>query len=102
MRLVKTTLIFSAVLFAVSCASQPIVEIPPGAPGFFFGLLHGATALFALVGSFFADVRIYSFPNSGCPYDLGYVIGAGFFLAASGVQLEMVSTTWTRTLLLNY
>jgi len=86
-RLANVILICSAVLFAASCASQPLIEeMPPDAPGFLFGLLHGATVLFALIGSFFIDVRIYSFPNTGWPYDLGYVIGAAFFFGSIGAS----------------
>jgi hypothetical protein len=76
-RMAKLILICSAAIFAVSCATQLIEEVPPDAPGFMFGFLQGLTMLFALIGSFFFDVRIYAFPNSGWPYDLGYVIGAG-------------------------
>lgn len=80
-RMTKLVLICSAAFFAVSCASQLIVEVPPDAPGFIFGFLQGLTILFAFIGSFFLDVRIYAFPNSGWPYDLGYLIGAGMFFS---------------------
>lgn len=72
-----------AFVFAVSCATQPI---PSGydPPGFLMGAGHGFTMVFSLVGSFFQDVRIYAFPNSGVWYDVGYVIGAALFLGGSG------------------
>jgi len=66
--------VFGLVLAA--CATQPSPEAF-NPPGFWSGLLHGATAPFALVGSLFKDIRIYAFPNSGWWYDLGFVLGIG-------------------------
>jgi len=71
------------VLALWGCAHQP----SPSAydpPGFFSGLLHGFLILFSFIGSLFADVRIYSFPNSGGWYDFGYLIGASMFLGGGG------------------
>jgi hypothetical protein len=70
-----------AVVFA-ACATQP----PPSAataPGFWLGLLHGFSALFALVGELFTSYRIYAFPNSGGLYDLGFVLGAALAFGGS-------------------
>ena len=62
------------VLVALSgCATQPVVE--HAKPGFLLGLLHGSTAILALLGSLFFNIRIYAFPNSGFWYDLGFVTG---------------------------
>jgi hypothetical protein len=68
------------------CASQPAGAI--GSPGFLFGLWHGFIAPLALVGAllhwllpateiggYFAEVRIYAWPNAGPFYDLGFVLG---------------------------
>jgi hypothetical protein len=74
---------FAAVLSA--CATQPAPSAP-SPPGFFFGFLHGFTILFSLIGSIFTDYRIYSFPNSGWWYDLGYFLGASTFLGGSGAS----------------
>jgi hypothetical protein len=74
-----------AVLMAgvfAACATQP----PPsaqGLPGFWLGLLHGFTALFALVGELFTSYRVYAFPNSGGFYDLGFVLGAALAFGGS-------------------
>jgi hypothetical protein len=57
------------------CAHQPIGTFSPGAPGFWLGLLHGVIAPISLIGSFFADHRIYAIPNSGVLYDLGFLLG---------------------------
>jgi len=66
-----------AVCIAVAgCATQPA----PSAyhpPGFLYGLLHGFTVFFSLIGGLFWDVRIYAFPNSGWFYDLGFFLGFG-------------------------
>jgi hypothetical protein len=69
----------AAVLLVLAAgAGQP----PPaaGAPGFWLGLVHGATALFSLFTSLFAPVRIYAVPNDGFLYDLGFVTGFTAFL----------------------
>lgn len=72
-------LLFAAILSA--CATQPAPSAP-SSPGF----LHGFTILFSLIGSIFTDYRIYSFPNSGWWYDLGYLLGASAFLGGSGAS----------------
>ena len=89
----------SLTLFLVSCARQPDVSAP-NPPGFFLGLWHGFIAAFSLIGSIFADIRIYAYPNAGFWYDLGFIIGPlmyGFiwnsyspqciFLAAAGTSV---------------
>lgn len=43
------------------------------------GLWHGFTILFSLIGSLIFDVRIYAFPNAGCWYDVGFLLGASVF-----------------------
>lgn len=65
------------------CAGQP----PPdtsGAPGFFYGLLHGFLILIDFVVGRFSDVRIYAYPNSGGWYDFGFLLGASMFLGGGG------------------
>ena len=47
------------------------------APGFLMGLLHGVIAPISLLASLVSDVRIYAFPNTGVPYDFGFMIGMG-------------------------
>ena len=61
----------------LGCATQPAVPgfLSGDPPGFAMALLHGLIAPFALVGSVFAEVRIYAFPNSGLFYDLGFFLG---------------------------
>jgi hypothetical protein len=84
----KTLLILVAgvgAMLALSCAYQP--SPPPNAekiPGFFRGLVQGFLIFFSLVLSFFKDVRIYEYPNSGLWYDVGYVLGASIFFGGSG------------------
>ena len=63
------------VLGLAGCAYQPSGAVSPSAPGFWLGLWHGFIAPISLVGSFFADHRIYAFPNSGVLYDLGFLLG---------------------------
>ena len=77
----------------VACARQPepSTVVPAGdlafrgqIAGFLIGLFHGFTMVLNMLASLIFDVRIYTFPNSGRLYDLGYVLGAaGFFGAAS-------------------
>jgi hypothetical protein len=73
------------VLGCMSCAHQPPPESydPPGFPS---GLFHGFTILFSLIGSIFIDIRIYSFPNSGFFYDLGFLIGVAGFVGGAGAS----------------
>ena len=70
-------------LLIAGCAGQP----PPdtsGAPGFFYGLLHGFLILIDFVIGLFSDVRIYAYPNSGGWYDFGFLLGASMFLGGGG------------------
>lgn len=84
-RLRMSLLLITLAVYAASCAYQPA---PSGydPPGFFMGLVHGFTIGFSFVGSWFSDVRIYAFPNSGGWYDFGYLIGASMFLGGSGAS----------------
>ncbi len=57
-------------------------------PGFLLALVHGVTAPFALIGSFFTDIRIYAFPNSGVFRDLGFLLGLS---VGGGVATQSLS-----------
>lgn len=59
---------------SAGCASQP-VPVGQDHPAFFAGLIHGLTALFALLASPFLHWRIYAYPNDGPWYDLGFCMG---------------------------
>jgi len=77
------------VLCIAGCATQPpagVSRAMSDTPGFLSGLLHGFLILFSFIGSFFTDIRIYSFPNSGGWYDFGFLIGAGVFLGGGGAS----------------
>lgn len=65
------------------CAGQPPPEAS-GAPGFFYGVLHGFLILVDFVVGLFTDVRIYAYPNSGGWYDFGFLLGASMFLGGGG------------------
>ena len=78
-------LLLILVLGCISCAHQPRPE-SYDPPGFFSGLFHGFTILFSLIGSIFIDIRIYSFPNSGFFYDLGFLIGVAGFVGGAGAS----------------
>lgn len=67
-------LVIALTFLMTACATQPS-SVSGDVPGFLWGLAHGITAPFALVGGLFLDVRIYAFPNSGWLYDLGFIIG---------------------------
>ena len=84
-RIAYFALLSLALLLVSSCAHQP----EPSAyepPGFWMGLLHGFLILFSFIGSLFADVRIYAFPNSGVWYDFGFLLGASAFLGGGGAS----------------
>lgn len=46
--------------------------------------------VFNLIASIFFNVQIYSFPNSGRLYDLGFVLGAAAFFNGSGSTVAAV------------
>ncbi len=81
-------LVLLAALVA-ACATQPDAGRYGDEPGFFLGLFHGWTMLFAFVGGLFSDtIEIYAFPNTGWPYDLGYVFGAAIFFSGAGAAAK--------------
>lgn len=84
----KNLLLFIVVAgILAGCATQPLSGQSETEPvSFVTGLIHGFCIVFSLVGSYFTDVRIYAFPNSGGWYDIGYVIGAAMFLGGSGAS----------------
>lgn len=85
--LLFTTVLLGAVAVLSGCASQPL---PSGQddPAFLSGLLHGLTALFALIASPFFHFRIYAFPNAGLWYDLGFCLG--FSITVTALLLAVI------------
>ncbi|HEY9217037.1 MAG TPA: hypothetical protein VIO94_03240 [Phenylobacterium sp.] len=74
-------------LALAACASQPYPQTD-GAPGFFWGLVHGWISFFSLIGHVFEpEVRVYAFPNSGGWYDFGFLLGVGS-LGAGGASAK--------------
>ncbi len=67
-----------------SCVAHQPAADTTGAPGFFYGLLHGFLIVIDFFIGLFSDVRIYAYPNSGGWYDFGFLIGAGMFLGGGG------------------
>jgi len=65
------------------CAQQPSWGIQAGAPGFWYGVLHGLIAPFALVASIFTDTRVYAVPNNGIWYDFGFMVGVAIWIASA-------------------
>jgi len=84
-RIVMVFVILAVAATVAGCAHQPLLPsvLTADAPGFFHGLLHGFTSLFALIGSIFTDIRIYAYPNSGGWYDAGFVLGVALFFGGS-------------------
>ena len=96
MRLIPALLFIGAAVVLSGCAGQPP---PPGTelPGFWWGLVHGIIAPFALIAEIFTDVRIYEFPNKGGWYDLGFMLGVsswGGVRLAAAVAVESASARW--------
>ena len=75
------------VLGLIGCATQPAPDAS-GPPEFWMGIVHGFLIFFSMIGSFFSDVRIYAFPNSGTFYDLGYLLGAMMSLGGTGAGVR--------------
>lgn len=75
------------VLGLLGCATQPAPDaFAP--PGFWMGIVHGFLILISMIGSFFSDVRIYAYPNTGTLYDLGYLLGAMMSLGGTGAGIR--------------
>jgi hypothetical protein len=51
-------------------------------PSFFLGLVHGLVSPFALIASAFGKISVYSSPNSGSWYDLGFALGCAVVWSA--------------------
>ena len=85
LRLPRWTLAVTLPLALAACATRPDLPLGDDAPAFFSGLLHGFGIVFAFIGTLFStEIEIYAVPNTGWPYDLGYIIGAGLFFGAAG------------------
>ncbi|MDX1489745.1 MAG: hypothetical protein R3332_00510 [Pseudohongiellaceae bacterium] len=83
-RWLQVTFIITLSLILAACATQPEASVDGRLMGFFKGLLDGFLILFSLIASIFMDVRVYSYPNAGFFYDLGFFFGASSFLGGSG------------------
>ena len=83
------------VLVLASCAHQPPPSGGAPLPGFLLGLLHGYISLFALIASFFLEIRIYDYPNNGIFYDVGFIIGVfAFYGSGSRTYYYTSSRRW--------
>ncbi len=83
----STIFLVLIVLGLFGCATQPVPDaFDP--PGFWTGMVHGFLIFFSMIGSYFSDIRIYAFPNSGGFYDLGYLLGAMISLGGFGVGVR--------------
>jgi hypothetical protein len=83
---VLTVLLAALVLSA--CATQPGGQKLGDPTNFLLGLLHGFIVLFSLIASFFTEVRVYAYPNTGLWYDCGFVLGVAMFFGggAGGIR----------------
>ncbi|HDC4804888.1 TPA: hypothetical protein O8U62_002075 [Enterobacter kobei] len=64
--------------FLSGCAHHEVNTLSAGGPGFFEGLLHGFIAPFSFIGGLWDNtIAIYSVPNTGKWYDLGFIFGIG-------------------------
>jgi hypothetical protein len=71
-------LLSCAIPALASCGFASVGQTALSRPGFFHGLWHGFLAPWTLLVAFFADVKMYAFPNSGWLYDLGFLCGLPF------------------------
>jgi|SRR4051812_36520849 hypothetical protein len=68
------------VLAIASCGFATTGHSIEGAPGLLIGIWHGLLAPWTLLLRLFMDIKMYAFPNSGWPYDFGFIIGVVFSL----------------------
>ncbi len=79
-------LFYTAILFALGIFMITLLACTPAdltieEYGFGYGIWHGLSSFFNLVGSWFgADVGLYALNNSGFFYWVGYVIGVFFLI----------------------
>ena len=71
----RTILIIAIALMLAGCAFASYSGSTDNPPGFFMGIWHGMLAPWTLILRIFMDIRMYAVPNSGWPYDLGFLIG---------------------------
>jgi hypothetical protein len=80
----KLVLALAIALLLSNCAAQSAGLDAP--PDFWWGLVHGLTAPFALVAHLFSsDVRIYAVPNSGGWYDFGFLLGNAILVGSASL-----------------
>lgn len=77
--------VLAVLLLTSGCADtvtfSEAIDIDP--VGFWYGLWHGITFPFSLVGSLFAeDIAVYAIYNNGGWYDFGFFLGVGGFSAS--------------------
>jgi hypothetical protein len=77
-------------LLATACAAgaNPAADTPSvegDVAGFWQGLWHGIIVPITFIISLFSEtVGVYEVHNNGGWYDLGFLLGASFFLGGSG------------------
>ncbi len=78
------------VLVACAAGPNPLIHQAAetrGIAGFWLGLWHGLIAWVTFIVSLFdPQVSVYEVHNSGWPYNLGFVIGAGAFHGGGGAS----------------
>jgi hypothetical protein len=85
--LITMTLFLSACAGSANLQDPEVITRDPS--GFFFGLWNGFTFGFSLIGSIFSDnISIYDVNNTGFGYDLGFLLGAGFFGGGASTVME--------------
>lgn len=63
-------------LLLSGCAAHASAHVTAGSPGFLLGVWQGLIAPISfVVGLFDHSVALYAIPNSGWPYDLGFLVG---------------------------
>lgn len=87
-RLVLLVALTLLVVTACAAGPNPSVDIASSegdVAGFWLGLWHGVIVPVTFIISLFSDtVSVYEIHNTGGWYDLGFLLGASFFLGGSG------------------
>lgn len=75
-KLKKITLISLVILVLGGCTfAGDSSTFTQGTPGFLMGIWHGIIAPYTLIVRFFLEIEMYAIPNSGLPYDVGFLLG---------------------------
>ena len=74
-------------IFVAGCGFATTGGSASETSGFFSGVWHGLLAPWSLILRAFMDIKMYEFPNSGWPYDFGFLLGIVFSIPVGWIAV---------------